>query len=197
MKKILFFFILLGIISYGIVSNYKKKIEKQDFSVFNKNSNLEGNEYGCEKSGVLGSYHCRIEAEKCKKDFLKPLEKFYELSFTFKGEILHCTSYKIGPDPMGFDIILESKDAFLIENKRKKVEKISNLQFFSPGDGLCIIPENQKIKYGIKSKELRDTICEKIRKNSDVSIAQKKKSESVLNIIFLKDNLLWLNESSY
>ena len=40
---------------------------------------------------------------------------------------------------------------------------------------VCIIPENQKIKYGIKSERIERHNMRKYEKNSDVSIAQKEK----------------------
>ena len=119
MKKITFFTILLLIICYGIFSNYKSKIDKSSSSFLSPQNNLESpsktkEEFGCiNEGGIIKSSYCRFSQTKCKEYFLS--ENF---DFLTSEEVIHCTSYKVGVDGEGYDIVIK----IISEKKKKKFE---------------------------------------------------------------------------
>ena len=202
MKKILFFTILLSIIFYGLLSNYSKK--KRLGPTFKKTvSQLTDNKddiYGCESKGIIPSTYCRLTKNECLENFLIPLYSILEIVINDENNILHCTNYKLGVDGLGLDILvnnLTNNQVLKIKDKFKK-SKLSKINSFQPGEGLCIKPDNLTTKYGIISDSLRQKICSVIENDVEVTFFQKLHNGGNVNIIDLGvDNIFWLNETGY
>ena len=111
MRKFTFLIILLLIIFYGIFSNYKSKIDRNAANFVNsqKDSNTK-KEFGCTNDGgIISSSYCRFSEKNCREYFLS--EYFGYLN---NEEITHCTSYKVGVDEEGYDVIMK-----IISDKEK------------------------------------------------------------------------------
>ena len=203
MKKIIFFAILLSIIFYGFLSNYSKKKEMKSFlksnTVFNSSSN-DDDIYGCESSGIIPTTYCRLVNDKCRINFLEPLSDKFGIVLKNKNSILHCTTYKLGVDSIGFDIVINNftNNEILKEKENFKKSKLTRINSFQPGEGLCIKPKSPDTKYGIISDPLRKKICLAIEDDIEVNFIQKLNNHNYLNIIDLGfDNILWLNKTGY
>lgn len=203
MKKILFFTILLSIIFYGLLSNYSKK--KEIRSYFQKNTVLESSDnkdniYGCESKGIIPSTYCRLAKNECLENFLIPLYGILEIVINDENSILHCTNYKLGVDGLGLDILINNftnNQVLKIKDKFRK-SKLSRINSFQPGEGLCIKPNNLTTKYGIISDSLRQKICSVIKNDIEVTYFQKLHNGKYVNMIDLGlDNIFWLNETGY
>jgi hypothetical protein len=92
---------------------------------------------------------------------------------------------------------LTNKQVLKIKDKFKK-SKLSKINSFQPGEGLCIKPYNLTTKYGIISDSLRRKICSVIDNNIEVTYFQKLHNGNYVNIIDLGlDNIFWFNETGY
>ena len=203
MKKILFFTILLSIIFYGLLSNYSKKKEIRSYFQKKTVSQLTDNKddiYGCESKGIIPSTYCRLTKNECLENFLIPLYSILEIVINDENNILHCTNYKLGVDGLGLDILvnnLTNNQVLKIKDKFKK-SRLSKINSFQPGEGLCIKPNNPTAKYGIISDSLRQKICSLIENDIEVTYFQKLHNGNYVNMIDLGlDNIFWLNETGY
>ena len=203
MKKILFFSILLSIIFYGFLSNYSKKKEIRSYFQKNTVSQSPDNKddiYGCESKGIIPSRYCRFTKNECSENFLLPLYSILEIVKNDENNILHCTNYKLGVDGLGFDILvnnLTNNNLLKIKDKFTK-SKLSEINSFQPGEGLCVKPNNSSIKYGIISDSLRQKLCSAIKNDIEVTYFQKLYNGNYINMIYLGlDNIFWFNETGY
>ena len=203
MKKTLFFTILLSIIFYGFLSNYSKKKDLKSY--FQKNTvsqspDKKNDIYGCESKGIIPSTYCRLEKSECLENFLVPLYGILEIDKNDENNILHCTNYKLGVDGLGFDILvnnLTNNQVLQTKDKFKK-SKLSKINSFQPGEGLCIKPKNLTTKYGIISDSLRQKLCFVIENDIEVTYFRKLHNENYVNMIDLGlDNIFWFNETGY
>ena len=203
MKKILLFTILLSIIFYGLLSNYSQK--KNIRSYFQKNTVSQSSDnkddiYGCESKGIIPSTYCRLTKNECLENFLTPLYGILEIVINDENKILHCTNYKLGVDGLGFDILVNNltyNQVLKIKDKFKK-SKLSKINSFQPGEGLCVEPNNLTTKYGIISDSLRQKICLAIKNDNEVTYYQKLHNGNYVNMIDLGlDNIFWFNETGY
>lgn len=196
MKKITFFAILLLIICYGMFSNYKSKIDRDtsNFLYSQKDSNID-EEFGCvNDGGIIISSYCRFSENKCREYYLS--EHFDYLN---NEEIIHCTSYKIGVDEEGYDIIIKlTSDKEEIYSKFAKIEKIkvrsSEISEFMFSEGLCIKPRDKFHKTGIRSDSLRNFICSMKENKDGLLVHQFRINEKIINIFFNSDEeIIWIN----
>ena len=203
MKKIAFFTILLLIICYGIFSNYKSKIDKSSSSFLSPQNNLESpsktkEEFGCiNEGGIIKSSYCRFSKTKCKEYFLS--ENF---DFLTSEEVVHCTSYKVGVDGEGYDIVMKIMSEKKEKNSKfKKIEskkvRPSEIKGFILGEGLCIKPKDKFHKIGIHSDSLRDLICSIVKNDEEVSLNQFQINEKKINFFYLDERTIWINSPGF
>ena len=200
MKKFTFLIILLLIIFYGIFSNYKSKIDRNASNFVNsrKDSNTK-REFGCNNDGgIISSSYCRFSENNCRKYFLS--EYFGYLN---NEEIVHCTSYKVGVDEEGYDIIMEIiSDKEKINPKFANIEKNkirpSEISGFMFGEGLCNKPKDKFDKTGIRSDSLRNFICSLKENNNEVLVNRLQINEKKIYVFFYFDEgIIWINSSSF
>ena len=203
MKKITFFAILLLIICYGIFSNYKSKIDKSSLNVRSPQNNIESlpktkEEFGCiNEGGIIRSSYCRFSKTKCKEYFLS--ENF---DFLTSEQVIHCTSYKVGVDAEGYDIVMkiisEKKE---VNSKLKKIEstkvRLSEIKGFMLGEGLCVKPKDKFHKIGIHSDSLRSLICSVVKNNEEVLLNQLQINEKKINFFYLDERTIWISSPGF
>jgi len=103
-------------------------------------------------------------------------------------------------DGVGLDILVNNftnNQVLKIKNKFKK-SKLSKINSFQPGEGLCTKPSKLTAKYGIISDSLRQKICSVIENDIEVTYFQKLHNGNYVNMIDLGlDGIFWLNETGY
>ena len=200
MRKFTFLIILLLIIFYGIFSNYKSKIDRNASNFINtqRDSNTK-KEFGCTNDvGIISSSYCRFSENNCREYFLS--EYFGYLN---NEEITHCTSYKVGVDEEGYDVIIKIiSDKEKINPKFSDIEKkkirSSEISGFMFGEGLCNKPKDKFDKTGIRSDYLRNFICSLKENNNEVLVNQFQINEKKINVFFyLDERIIWINSPGF